>query len=77
LDPLLELQGNSTRFDSVFVGGWGIDLFVCLFVCMYLGLVVVEDELCCGIVSSSQAAVAVLVTVAGAGAGANLLPLYA
>jgi len=54
----------------VFVGEWGIDLFVCV----YLGLVVVEEELCFGIVSSSQVAAAVV--VAGAGAGANLPPLY-
>jgi len=40
MNPLLELEGNSTRFDSVFVGEWGIDLFVCV----YLGLVVVEEE---------------------------------
>jgi hypothetical protein len=43
-----------------------------LFVCVYLGFVVVQEELCCGIVSSSQAAAAVVVTVAVAVAGANL-----
>jgi len=34
LNPLLELQGNSTRFDSVFGGEPGIDL-ICLFVCIW------------------------------------------